>query len=138
MAGRSASPGLLVWRRLAADAPEERCGGRGFALTGAAASWEQRLGPSGVQPVANTRRTARTTAGELPQRAQEFLAHGSDLWHEDECVLDYEETSLEEGELVDDGDEEIWWEQGGPQYYAMVTSQDDMARKRRSMNLKYV
>ncbi|KAJ1217543.1 hypothetical protein NDU88_005137 [Pleurodeles waltl] len=111
-AGRSASPGLPVWRRLVADAPEERCGGMGFALAGAAASWEQCPGPSGVQPVVITRRTAGTTAGELPQRAQEVLGHGNDLWRE-EFILDYEETGLEEEELVDDGDEEIWWEQGG-------------------------
>ncbi|KAJ1144005.1 hypothetical protein NDU88_010307 [Pleurodeles waltl] len=112
-AGRSSSPGLPAWRHLAADAPKERCGGRGFAPANAAASWEQRPGPSGVQPVVTMRRAVRTTAGELPLRAQEVLSHGNDLWREDECVLDYEETSLEEGELVDDGDEEIWWEQGG-------------------------
>ncbi|KAJ1144008.1 hypothetical protein NDU88_010310 [Pleurodeles waltl] len=111
-AGRSSSPGLPAWRHLAADAPKERCGGRGFAPANAAASWEQRPGPSGVQPVVTMRRAVRTTAGELPLRAQEVLGHGNDLWREDECVLDYEETSLEEGELVDDGDEEIWWEQG--------------------------
>ncbi|KAJ1172265.1 hypothetical protein NDU88_004112 [Pleurodeles waltl] len=67
-AGRSASPGLPVWRRLAVDAPEERCGGMGFALAGAAASWEQHPGPSGLQPVVNTRRTTGTTAGLLSAR----------------------------------------------------------------------
>ncbi|KAJ1117897.1 hypothetical protein NDU88_006093 [Pleurodeles waltl] len=70
-------------------------------------------GPIGVQPVVTMRRTVRTTVGELPRRAQEVLGHGNELWREDDCILDYDETSLEEGELVDDGDEEIWWEQGG-------------------------
>ncbi|KAJ1088245.1 hypothetical protein NDU88_001403 [Pleurodeles waltl] len=112
-AGRSASPGLPVQRCLAADAPEERCGGMGFAPVCAAISWEQRPGPSEVQRFVNTRHTAETKAGEWPQRAQETLGQGGDLWREDEFLLDYEETILEEGELADDGDEDIWWEQGG-------------------------
>ncbi|KAJ1099162.1 hypothetical protein NDU88_004266 [Pleurodeles waltl] len=111
--GRSASPGLPVRRRLAADAPEERCGGKGFAPAGAAASWERRPGPSGVQRVVNTQRTAGDKTGEWQLRAQAALGQDGDLWCEDECILDYEEASLEEGELVDDSDEDIWWEQGG-------------------------
>ncbi|KAJ1084549.1 hypothetical protein NDU88_004696 [Pleurodeles waltl] len=111
-AGRSSSPGWTARRRLAANTPGERCGGKGFVPANAAASWEQRPGPSGVQPVVNRRRTVRTTAGELPRRAQEALGYGNELWRED-CILDYDETSIEEGELVDDGEEEIWWEQGG-------------------------
>ncbi|KAJ1132196.1 hypothetical protein NDU88_010523 [Pleurodeles waltl] len=71
--------------RLAADAPEERCGGMGFVPAGTAASWEQRPGPSGVHRVVSMQRTAGDKTGEC----------------------------LEEGELVDDGEEDIWWEQGG-------------------------
>ncbi|KAJ1104843.1 hypothetical protein NDU88_002252 [Pleurodeles waltl] len=80
---------------------------QGFAPASAASSWEQCPGTSGVQPVVNMRRTVRTTAGELPRRAQEVLGYGNELWREDDCILDYDETSLEEGELVDDGEEEI-------------------------------
>ncbi|KAJ1132054.1 hypothetical protein NDU88_010384 [Pleurodeles waltl] len=85
----------------------------GFAAAGATASWEQHPGPSGVHRVVRTRRTAGDKMGEWQQRAQAALGHGDDLWCEDECILDYEEGSLEEVELVDDGDEDIWWEQGG-------------------------
>ncbi|KAJ1136497.1 hypothetical protein NDU88_002913 [Pleurodeles waltl] len=111
-AGRSSSPGWTARRRLAADTPGERCRGRGFAPVSATASWERRPGPSGVQTGVNKRRTVRTTAGELPRRAQEALGYSNELRCEDD-ILDYDETSIEEGELVDDGEEEIWWEQGG-------------------------
>ncbi|KAJ1176823.1 hypothetical protein NDU88_002090 [Pleurodeles waltl] len=97
---------------LAVDTPGERWGGRGFAPASAAASWERRPGPSGVQAGVHKRRTVGTTAGELPRRAQEALGYGNELWCEDN-ILDYDETSIEEGELVDDGEELIWWEQGG-------------------------
>ncbi|KAJ1189471.1 hypothetical protein NDU88_006216 [Pleurodeles waltl] len=85
----------------------------GFAPAGAAASWKQHPGPSGVQRFVNMQRRVGTKAGEWPQRAQEALGQGGDLLREDECILDYKETSLGEGELADDGDEDNWWEQGG-------------------------
>ncbi|KAJ1157438.1 hypothetical protein NDU88_010150 [Pleurodeles waltl] len=72
-AGRSSSPGWTARKRLAAATPGERCGGRGVAPASAAASWEQRPCPSGVQTGVNKRRTVRTTAGELPRRAQDWI-----------------------------------------------------------------
>ncbi|KAJ1162428.1 hypothetical protein NDU88_002896 [Pleurodeles waltl] len=36
-----------------------------------------------------------------------------DPWCEEECVLDFGNGSIEEGELVDDREEEDWWAQGG-------------------------
>ncbi|KAJ1170813.1 hypothetical protein NDU88_002684 [Pleurodeles waltl] len=55
--------------------------------------------------------------GEMQQqRAQAVLGQGDDLWCEDECILDYEEGSLEEGELVDDkeGGQLVAAGRGGP------------------------
>ncbi|KAJ1176754.1 hypothetical protein NDU88_002021 [Pleurodeles waltl] len=76
-AGRSALPGVLVRRSLAADTPEERCRGMVFAPAGAAASWEQRPGPSGVHRVVSTRRIAGDKTGAWQQRTQAALGHNA-------------------------------------------------------------
>ncbi|KAJ1131245.1 hypothetical protein NDU88_009584 [Pleurodeles waltl] len=111
-AGRSPSTGWLLESRVAADTPGKRCGGRGRAPAGAPASWERHPGPAGVQGGVRKNSTVKTARVEGPRPAQEVWEHGSDTWCVDN-VLDYDETSLEEGELVDDGTEESWWEQGG-------------------------
>ncbi|KAJ1182070.1 hypothetical protein NDU88_007265 [Pleurodeles waltl] len=105
------SGGRASQRRLAADTPGKRCGGRGRAPAGAPASWEWRPGPAGVQVGVRKKSAVETAMVEGPRRAQEVWDHGIDPWCVDN-VLDYDETSLEEGELVDDGTEESWWEQG--------------------------
>ncbi|KAJ1091614.1 hypothetical protein NDU88_004731 [Pleurodeles waltl] len=55
-------PKLITRRRLAADAPGKRCRGKGFAPASAAASWERRPGPLGVQAGVYKTRTVGTTA----------------------------------------------------------------------------
>ncbi|KAJ1164380.1 hypothetical protein NDU88_004820 [Pleurodeles waltl] len=76
-AGRSPSPGWLAERRMTADAPGKRCGGRGRAPAGAPASWERRPGPAGVHAGVRKKAAVKTALGEGPQRAQEGLG----AWH---------------------------------------------------------
>ncbi|KAJ1204643.1 hypothetical protein NDU88_000083 [Pleurodeles waltl] len=111
-AGRSASTGGRTARRVAADNLGERCGGRGFAPAGAPASRERRSGPLEVTVGAPMRSAVRMTAGASLRWAQEEQDSGNAFESEDD-MLDYEEASIEEGELVDDGEEEEWWGQGG-------------------------
>ncbi|KAJ1124257.1 hypothetical protein NDU88_002718 [Pleurodeles waltl] len=95
-AGRSTSPGRLSGRRVAADTPGKRCGGRGCAPASASASWERRPGPAGVQVGAFKRSAVEAAVVEGPRRAQEAWDYGMDPWCVDH-VLDYDETILEEG-----------------------------------------
>ncbi|KAJ1208836.1 hypothetical protein NDU88_004219 [Pleurodeles waltl] len=122
-ADRSPSPGWLSERRLAADTPGKRCGGRGRAPASAAASWEQRPGPAGVQKGVRKKSAVETAVVEGPRRAQEVWDYGNDPWCVDN-LLDYDETSLEEEELVDDGAEESWWEQGSISFVAGYAGPD--------------
>ncbi|KAJ1112644.1 hypothetical protein NDU88_000905 [Pleurodeles waltl] len=69
-------------------------------------------GSSGVQVGVCKKSAVETAVVEGPRQAQEVWNYGNDPWCVDH-VLDYDETSLEEGELVDDGTKESWWEQGG-------------------------
>ncbi|KAJ1119926.1 hypothetical protein NDU88_008109 [Pleurodeles waltl] len=130
-AGRSASPGGTTLRRLAADTFGERCGGRGFAPAGAPASRERRSGPLEVTVRAPKRHAVRMTAGASLRWAQEEQDSGSALGCEDD-MLDYEEASIEEGELVDDGEENNWWEQGrmGPANALSKSLQDQQDHSR--------
>ncbi|KAJ1206966.1 hypothetical protein NDU88_002359 [Pleurodeles waltl] len=86
----------------------------GFAPAGAAASSEQRPSPSGTHRGSAAQLAAAEQMGEWQQpRAPAAVVQGEDLWCEEECVLDFEERSFEEGELVDEGEEDGWWAQGG-------------------------
>ncbi|KAJ1162074.1 hypothetical protein NDU88_002552 [Pleurodeles waltl] len=111
-AGRSPSPGRVSGRRVAADTPGKRCGGRGFAPASASTSWERRPGPAGVQVGVFKRSTVGAAVVEGPRRAQEVWDYGIDPWCVDH-VLDYNETSLEEGELVDEGGKLVGAGRGG-------------------------
>ncbi|KAJ1203098.1 hypothetical protein NDU88_006892 [Pleurodeles waltl] len=94
----------------AADAPEVWCGGAGFAPGGAAILVEQRPGPSYVQHGKDRRQRGEEPRGAwLPQDT----GVGFQGLQAEEWELDFEEESLEEGELVDDREEERWWAQGG-------------------------
>ncbi|KAJ1129381.1 hypothetical protein NDU88_007752 [Pleurodeles waltl] len=115
-AGRSSSTGGQAKRTLAADAPDGRCGGMGFAPAGAgtATSGEQHPGPSGLRWGPVVRLADVELRGEWQQKgAQTAEGQREDLWCEEECVLDFEERSFEEGELVDEGEEKGWWAHGG-------------------------
>ncbi|KAJ1150125.1 hypothetical protein NDU88_002923 [Pleurodeles waltl] len=48
-----------------------------------------------------------------PQGTRAAVIQGGDQWCEEACLLDFDEGSVEEGELVDEGEEEDWWAQGG-------------------------
>ncbi|KAJ1082226.1 hypothetical protein NDU88_002394 [Pleurodeles waltl] len=99
-AGQSSSAGRQAKRTLAADVPEVWCGGMGFAPAGA--SGEQRPGPSGMRGGPAVRLVDVELRVEWQQkRAQAAEVPREDLWCEEECVLDFEERSFEEGELVD-------------------------------------
>ncbi|KAJ1164879.1 hypothetical protein NDU88_005312 [Pleurodeles waltl] len=112
-AGRCASTGGRRTRAVAADAPEVWCGGAGFAPGDAATLREKRPGLSYVQYGKDRRQAGRELKGALlPQDTRAGL-QGGELWREEEWVLDFEEESLEEGELVDDREEEDWWAKGG-------------------------
>ncbi|KAJ1124300.1 hypothetical protein NDU88_002761 [Pleurodeles waltl] len=72
---------------------------RGFAPDGAAISWEQRPGPSRLQRGEAVRSAGVEPTGEwYPQRTRSAVVQGGDLWCEEECVLDFDEGSVEEGE----------------------------------------
>ncbi|KAJ1157798.1 hypothetical protein NDU88_010497 [Pleurodeles waltl] len=88
-ADRSSSTGGQAKRILAADAPEGRCGGMGFAPAGIAASRVQHLGPSGMcwGPSA---RLADLGGEWQPKRALAAGVQRVDLCCEEECVLDFE------------------------------------------------
>ncbi|KAJ1082311.1 hypothetical protein NDU88_002479 [Pleurodeles waltl] len=95
-AGWSSSTGGQAKRTLAADAPERRCGGMGFAPAGAASSGEQRPGPSGMRGGPAARLADVELRGEWQQkRDQAEGVQRGDLWCEEECVLDFEERSFE-------------------------------------------
>ncbi|KAJ1165431.1 hypothetical protein NDU88_005859, partial [Pleurodeles waltl] len=89
-------------------------GSKGSVPDDAATLWEQHPGPLRLQ-----RGKARRHAGGEPtcelhlQRTRVAVIQGGDPWCEEECVLDFDEDSVEEGELVDDREEEDWWAQGG-------------------------
>ncbi|KAJ1139578.1 hypothetical protein NDU88_005947 [Pleurodeles waltl] len=110
-AGRCASTG---GQRKRADASEGWCGSAGFVPNDATILWEQRPGPSKFQRGKDRRHAGGEPKGELLlQGTRAAVLQGGDLWREEECVLDFDEGSVEEGELVDDREEEDWWAQGG-------------------------
>ncbi|KAJ1172800.1 hypothetical protein NDU88_004642 [Pleurodeles waltl] len=113
-AGQCASTGGQRKRAVTADASEGWCGSAGFVPDDAAILWEQRPGPSKFQRGKNRRHAGGEPKCELlPQGTRAAVLQGGDLWREEECVLDFDEGSVEEGELVDDREEEDWWAQGG-------------------------
>ncbi|KAJ1092336.1 hypothetical protein NDU88_005447 [Pleurodeles waltl] len=82
----------------------------GFAPAGATASGEQHPGPSGMHGGPIAWLADMELRGEWQQKgAQAAERQREDLWCEEDCVLDFEEHSFEEGELVDEGKEEGWW-----------------------------
>ncbi|KAJ1154889.1 hypothetical protein NDU88_007632 [Pleurodeles waltl] len=101
-------------RVVAADASEGWCGSAGFAPGDAATLWKQRPGPLKFQCGKH-----RGHAGGEPTRdlhlqgTRVTVMERGDPWCDEECVLDFDEDSVEEGELVDDREEEDWWAQGG-------------------------
>ncbi|KAJ1164324.1 hypothetical protein NDU88_004764 [Pleurodeles waltl] len=111
-AGRSSSTGGQVKRILAADAPEGLCGGMGLAPAGIATSGEQHPGPSGMRWGLSARLADVDLGGEWQQKRAPGVQRG-DLWCEEECVLDFEGRSIEEGELVNEGEEDGWWANSG-------------------------
>ncbi|KAJ1123147.1 hypothetical protein NDU88_001620 [Pleurodeles waltl] len=102
-AGRCASTGQRK-RAVTADASDGLCGSAGFAPGNAATLWEQHPGPLRIH-----RGKDRHDAGGESTHALQ----SQDPWCVEECVLDFDEDSVEEGELVDDREEEDWWAQGG-------------------------
>ncbi|KAJ1190038.1 hypothetical protein NDU88_006778 [Pleurodeles waltl] len=105
-ASQWASTGGQRKRVATADASEGWCGNAGFAPGDAATLWEQRLGPLMLQ-----RGKHRHHAGGEPTRdlhlqgTRAMVLQRGDPWCDEECVLDFEEDSVEEGELVDDREE---------------------------------
>ncbi|KAJ1176410.1 hypothetical protein NDU88_001691 [Pleurodeles waltl] len=97
---------------LTADASDGGSGGAGIAPGGATPRCEQRPGPSrhgefgrgeGLKPQqGSSRQTTRSVGGQR-----------TDSWLQEACVLDFEEDSLEEGELIEEREEDDWWAQGG-------------------------
>ncbi|KAJ1097754.1 hypothetical protein NDU88_002871 [Pleurodeles waltl] len=107
-AGQCTSTGGQKKRTLTADAPDGGSGGTGVATP----RWEQRPGPSrrgefvrsaGLEP----------QQGGIKQTTRIAGIQGGDSWRDETCVLDFDEDSVEKGELIEEREEEDWWAQGG-------------------------
>ncbi|KAJ1217985.1 hypothetical protein NDU88_005572 [Pleurodeles waltl] len=110
VAGRMSSAEVQTRRQGAVDAPRGQCGGMGFVPAGVAVPREQGPGPSGMQRGPQAPYTEAAMSGELQQ--QVFGAAGlqeQDELGDEECKLDFDERSIEEGELSEGWEEEEWW-----------------------------
>ncbi|KAJ1186335.1 hypothetical protein NDU88_003117 [Pleurodeles waltl] len=114
VAGRCTSTGGQKKRTLTADAPEGGCGSMGIDPGDDAPLWEQRLGPSRL-PRGEVVRCAGVEPQQefYPQGTRAAAIQGGDPWCDETCVLEFDKGSVEEGELVEEGEEEDWWAQGG-------------------------
>ncbi|KAJ1162292.1 hypothetical protein NDU88_002760 [Pleurodeles waltl] len=113
-AGRCTSTGGQKKRILTADAHEGWCGSTGLNPDADATLWEQRPGSSRLQLGEAVRRAGVEPTREFyPQGTRAAVVQGGDPGCEEASVLDFDEGSVEEGELVDEGEEEDWWAQGG-------------------------
>ncbi|KAJ1106252.1 hypothetical protein NDU88_003655 [Pleurodeles waltl] len=102
-AGRSASTGGQRKRAVTADASEGWCGSASFVPNYAAILWEQRPGQSKLQRGKDWHHAGgEPTCELLLQGTRVAVFQGGDPWREEKCVLDFDEGSVEEGELVDD------------------------------------
>ncbi|KAJ1129021.1 hypothetical protein NDU88_007392 [Pleurodeles waltl] len=99
-----ASAGVRRRRRKAADASAGWCGDMGFVPACAAAQGEQRPGPSGTQRARVFFSDGCALCGGLDREVEP----DQEVWRAEVS----ERSSVEEGELVEDGDEQEWWECG--------------------------
>ncbi|KAJ1139565.1 hypothetical protein NDU88_005934 [Pleurodeles waltl] len=110
MAGWSSSTEATARRTGVADAARGRYGGMGFAPTGVAVPRERRPGPSGMQKGLCVQYVEAAWSGEWQQLGSSAAGlHVLDIIGDEECELDFEERSIEEGELFEEGEEEEWW-----------------------------
>ncbi|KAJ1123273.1 hypothetical protein NDU88_001746 [Pleurodeles waltl] len=112
VAGWCTSTGGQKKRTSTADAPDGGWGGTGLAPGDAAPCWEQRLGPSRRGEVVR-RVGLEPQQGGVKQTNRIVGIQGGDSWPDETCVLDFDEDSVEEGELIEEREEEDWWAQGG-------------------------
>ncbi|KAJ1190004.1 hypothetical protein NDU88_006744 [Pleurodeles waltl] len=80
----------------------------GFAPAGIAIPRVQRPGTSGIQQESQESASGAAGCGGRRQCWLTVGAHGQGAWVEDE-EQDWEESIIEEGELVEDWEEEEWW-----------------------------